>query len=69
MKQIITTYKGTTYEREVKDFEDYDANLNIRYKKEKINKLKQIAENKQINYSDIVRKLIDAYIESVENGR
>lgn len=69
MKQIITTYKGTTYEREVKDFEDYDTNLNIRYKKQKINKLKEIAEKKQLNYSDIVRGLINNYIESEQNGR
>lgn len=66
MKQIITTKKGTTYERNW-NVKEYYGHLNIRIDIETLNKLKNIANEKKINYSDIVRDLIKDYLESEMN--
>ena len=66
MKQIITTKKGTTYERNW-NVKEYYGHLHIRMDVETLNKLKDIANKKQIKYSDIVRDLIKDYLESEVN--
>ena len=61
MKQIITRKDGITYERNW-NIKDYQKHLHIRIEKETLDKLKNIAIKKEINYSDIVRDLINDYI-------
>lgn len=65
MKQVITTKKGTTFEREW-DVKGYYKKLNIRIDDETFNKLKSIAIENQTKYSDIVRNLIKKYVEKGE---
>lgn len=61
MKQIITTKKGTTYEREW-NVKSYYSHINIRIDENALNKLRKIAKKRNLKYSDIVRDLIDEYI-------
>ena len=62
MKQIIKTKNGTTYERNW-DVREYYKHLHIRISDNTMQKLKNIADKKQIKYSDIVRNLIEDYLE------
>lgn len=64
MTETITRRDGIIYTRKKKLVKEYNEKLNIRIKGESLNKLKEIAEKKQIHYSDIIRNLIDNYIES-----
>lgn len=61
MKQIITTKNGTTYERNW-DVKEYYKYLNIRINEDTMQKLRKIADKKQVKYSDIVRNLIEDYL-------
>ena len=62
MKQIIKTKNGKTYERNW-DVKGYYTHLNIRINENTMQKLRNIADKKQIKYSDIVRNLIEDYLE------
>lgn len=62
MKQIIKTKNGTTYERNW-DVREYYKHLHIRISDNTMQKLKNIADKKQVKYSDIVRNLIEDYLE------
>lgn len=66
MKQIITTKKGTTYEREVKEPNDYNIHINIRANNDKFNKFKEVTSKKGLCYSDVIRNLMDKYAEENE---
>ena len=61
MKQIIKTKNGTTYERNW-DVREYYKHLHIRISDNTMQKLKNIANKKQVKYSDIVRNLIEDYL-------
>lgn len=60
-KQVITTKNGTTYERNW-DVKGYYTHLNIRINEDIMQKLRKIADKKQLKYSDIVRNLIEDYL-------
>lgn len=66
MKQIITTKKGTTYEREW-DVKSYYSHINIRIDADTMCKFKEITQSKGLKYSDVLRKLIVKY--NNENNR
>lgn len=61
MKQIIKTKNGTTYERNW-DVREYYKHLHIRISDNTMQKLRNIADKKQVKYSDIVRNLIEDYL-------
>lgn len=68
MKQIITTKKGTTYERNW-DVKSYYSNLNIRIDTDTMCKFKKITQSKGLKYSDVLRQLIQEYIRGEANGK
>ncbi|MBR5303475.1 MAG: hypothetical protein IKU37_01445 [Candidatus Gastranaerophilales bacterium] len=63
MKQIITTKKGTTYERNARE-KKYDTMLWTRFSSENVEKLKNIASDKGISLSTFVRNILEDYLES-----
>ena len=62
MRQTIHRKDGITYERLIKE-KNYDCNLSVHYFKKKIAILKQIAELEGDNYSEMIRELIDKFID------
>ena len=68
MKQIITTYKGTTYERE-RNVNSYYTHLHIRIDEDTINKIRCVADEKGVKYSDIVRNLIKDYLDKEDKEK
>ena len=44
----------------------FDCNLNIKYFKNKKEKLKEIAKSRNVKYNELVRVILDAYIDSYE---
>lgn len=61
IKETITRKDGITYTRK-KRSNNLKCMISFRYEKDKIEKLKEIAKNKDTDYSLIIRKLIDNYI-------
>ena len=61
-KVTITRKDGIVYERKMRK-DMFDARLGFRYFNEKIEKLKQIAEKKGIKYQELIREVLDKYIE------
>lgn len=59
--ETITRCDGITYKRAKRNY-NFDCNLNIKFYKEKIEKLKVIAERLGTNYNQLVRDLIDDLI-------
>ena len=68
MRQIITTKKGTTYERNW-DVKSYYSNINIRIDADTMCKFKEITQDKGLKYSDVVRQLIQEYIRGETNEK
>ena len=66
MKQIITTKKGTTYERNGRE-KKYDMMLWTRFNGDKVEQLKKIADEKGISLSTFVRNILEDYLESEVN--
>lgn len=64
MTQKIIRVDGIEYERKKKNVK-YTGNLNIRYEKEKIEQLKEIAQKKEVKYNQLIRMILDEYIELV----
>ena len=62
MKQIITTKKGTTYERNGRD-KKYDTMLWTRFNSEKAFQLKKIAEENNSSLSTFIRDILEDYLE------
>lgn len=60
--ETITRCDGITYKRKKRN-NNFDCNLNIKFHKEKIEKIKVIAERLGTNYNQLVRDLIDDLIE------
>ena len=60
-KSLIKRSDGIEYYRKVK-LNNFDCNLNIKYHKEKIDKLKEIAKSKGTNYNAMVRQVLDDFI-------
>lgn len=60
--ETITRCDGITYKRKKRN-NNFDCNLNIKFHKDKIEKLKVIAERLGTNYNQLVRDLIDDLIE------
>ena len=65
MKQTITRKDGITYQRIAKE-KKYDDVLFLRLKKEKTNRIREIAEKKGVSYCDLIRDKIDEIIEEYE---
>lgn len=61
MKQTITRYDGVEYERKTKE-KKYDTRISFRMTQNDLDKLKEIAIRKEINYSDLARNVIHEYI-------
>ena len=61
-KVTITRKDGIVYERKMRK-DMFDARLGFRYFNDKIEKLKQIAEKKGIKYQELIREVLDKYIE------
>lgn len=62
VKQTITTYKGTTYERKAKE-KKYDTMLWTRFNSEKASQLKKIAEENNSSLSTFIRDILEDYLE------
>lgn len=60
-KILVKTKNGKIIEKKPKPI-NFQTKLNIRIANEKFEKLKEIAKLNQISYSDIVRNLIDDYL-------
>lgn len=58
----IVRSDGIEYDRKMRK-DMFDARLGFRYFNEKIEKLKQIAEKKGIKYQELIREVLDKYIE------
>ena len=59
----INRKDGITYEKTYY-VNDFDCNLNIRYSRDKKNKLKTIAKEENKSYNELVRYILDKYMES-----
>jgi hypothetical protein len=60
--ETITRCDGITYKRKKRN-NNFDCHLNIKYHKDKIEKLKIIADKLGTNYNKMVRDLLDELIE------
>ena len=60
--ETITRSDGIVYKRKKRN-NNFDCHLNIKYFKDKIEMLKKIAEKKGIKYNQMLRDLIDDFIE------
>ena len=65
MKQKITRADGIEYERK-KKATNYDCSITIKFKKDSLDKLKELAKIKNTQYSNIIRELVDQYIEYLD---
>lgn len=61
-KMYIERKDGIKYYRRP-NIKNYDSNLNIRIEKEKIEKLKEIANKKGVKYNALIREIIEDYID------
>lgn len=61
-KQKVIRKDGIEFERKRKQTK-YDTNITIRCSKDTLERLKQLAKEVDKNYSDIIRELIEQYIE------
>ena len=46
---------------------NYDSNINIRINSKKLEKIREIAKNKNMKYNQIIRDIIDDYIAKEES--
>ena len=60
--ETITRKDGITYQRKKRN-NNFDCHLNIKYYKNKIDKLKLIADKKNIKYNAMIRDLLEEFIE------
>jgi len=68
MKETITRCDGITYERKKNEIQQ-DKNLNIRINSELDAKLRKIAAELNIKYSDLVRDSLETYLRGYENEK
>lgn len=61
--ETIVRKDGIVYKRRKKD-NNFDSRLNIKIHKETIDKIKKIANEKDIKYNALIRNLIEEYIET-----
>jgi predicted DNA binding CopG/RHH family protein len=66
-KVTITRKDGIKYERKMRK-DMFDTSLHLRYHTSKIETLKEIANKKGIKYQELVREVIDKFIEK-EQGK
>jgi len=66
-KVIINRNDGIVYERKKKEV-NFDYNVTFRARKEQVTKLKDIAKEKGVEYSSIIRELIENYIKEYERN-
>lgn len=66
MKETITRCDGIVYERKKREI-GQDKNLNIRINSELDSRLRNIAKNLNIKYSDLVRDALETYLKGYEN--
>lgn len=59
--ETITRCDGITYKRKKRN-NNFDCNLNIKFHKEKIQKLKQIAKKYGTNYNQMLRDILEDFI-------
>jgi len=65
IQQTIKRKDGIEYTRE-RNSNEYSTHLHIRIDANTLNQIKEIAKEKEINYSDLIRKIIKEYIEKGE---
>ena len=63
--EIITRKDGITYTRKRKE-QNYDCNLNLRLYKDTIDKLKDIASFRGKKYQNMVREILEEYVDNYE---
>lgn len=62
MTQTITRSDGITYERRTKKAQ-YDGKVQIRLANKDVEKLKDYAKKENLNYTSLIRELIEDFIE------
>lgn len=67
-KETIVRKDGIIYERRKKSL-NQTFTVTIRIQKEKVEKLKLIAESQGKKYQPLIKELIDKYLEEYENER
>lgn len=65
IQQTIKRKDGIEYTRE-RNSNEYSTHLHIRIDMNTLNQIKEIANEKGVNYSDLIRKIIKEYIEKGE---
>jgi hypothetical protein len=60
--ETITRKDGITYQRKKRN-NNFDCHLNIKYFKYKIDKLKSIADKKNVKYNAMIRDLLEEFIQ------
>lgn len=63
----ITRKDGISYERKKKE-KKYDCILNMRFDKEELDKLKELADKEGVKYNTLARNLIVEYIKFKSKG-
>lgn len=61
-KVMITRKDGIVYERKSRK-DIYDVKINLRYFKDKLETLKEIANKKNTKFQPLIRSILDKYIE------
>lgn len=65
-KQKIIRKDGIEYERKPKT-KDYNCFINLRYSKEQVEKLKELANNLGVKYQALIKNVLDEYIKKEIN--
>lgn len=63
MKIKVTSKKGNVFEREHNQVKEFDCNMHIRIKREKLEEFKRITEEMGFTYSNVIRNFINDYID------
>ena len=60
-KELIKRKDGIEYYRKIRN-NNFDCHLNIKYHRDRIEKLKEIAKKKNTNYNAMVRQVLEDFI-------
>jgi hypothetical protein len=66
--QKIVRKDGVIYEREIKQPNDYNSNLNIRVNNAKADEFKEVTKMQGLSYSDVLRNMMDEYVANHKNN-
>ena len=68
MKIKVTSKKGNVFEREHNQVKEFDCNMHIRIKREKLEEFKRATEEMGFTYSNVIRNFINDYIDNHKRG-